>query len=86
MFHAFNSRSERESVFRTPFLSNPALLGSLAIALTAHLFVIYHPSLQFVFRTGPLDLSTWLIMVPVAATIVLVVEVEKWYRRRIARW
>ncbi|MBI5055721.1 MAG: cation-transporting P-type ATPase [Nitrospirae bacterium] len=81
-FQAWNSRSELQSVFRIKLLSNPFLFFSMMAAFLAQLSVIYVPALQWVFRTEPITTGEWLRILMVSATVVLVVEIDKWMRRR----
>jgi magnesium-transporting ATPase (P-type) len=81
-FQAWNSRSELQSIFRIKLLSNPFLFFSLIAAFLAQLSVIYVPAFQWVFRTEPITMGEWLQILMVSATVVLVVELDKWMRRR----
>jgi potassium/sodium efflux P-type ATPase len=81
-FQAWNSRSELQSVFKINPLSNPFLFFSLIAAFLAQLSVIYVPALQWIFRTEPITMSEWWQILIVSATVVLVVEIDKWIRRR----
>jgi Ca2+-transporting ATPase len=51
-------------------------------ALFAQLAVLYVPALQWIFRTVPLTMTEWLEIGLVTVTIVIVVEMDKWIRRR----
>ncbi len=81
-FQAWNSRSELQSIFHIKLLSNPFLFFSMIAAFLAQLSVIYVPALQWVFRTEPITPGEWLRILTVSATVVLVVEADKWLRRR----
>ena len=81
-FQAWNSRSETESIFRINPMSNPILFYSMIAAALAQLAFIYAPSLQWVFRTVPLSGVEWLQIVAISSTVLLVVELDKWLRRR----
>jgi magnesium-transporting ATPase (P-type) len=83
-FQAWNSRSEHESVFSINPLGNPFLFASMIAAGLAQLAFIYAPPLQWIFRTVPLTGTEWLRVLAVSATVVLVVELDKWLRRRSA--
>lgn len=50
---ALEIRTERASLFTVGLLSNKAMLGAVAVGLTAHLLILYVPFLQSVFRTEP---------------------------------
>ena len=69
-FQAWNSRSETESVFRIKPFSNPFLFF-------AQLAVLYVPALQWLFRTTLYEWGEIII-----ASSVLVVERDKYWRRR----
>jgi magnesium-transporting ATPase (P-type) len=84
-FHVFNSRSLDRSILQIPLLSNRFLFISVIAAFAAHLSVLYLSPLQYVFRTVPLDLSTWLMLAAVGATVVVGGELDKWWNRRRGR-
>lgn len=80
-FHIFNSRSFTRSFLQMSPLSNRFLFVTIIAALGLHVLALYWGPLQFVLRTEPLSLETWLVMVAVAATVLIFVEVEKGIRR-----
>ena len=80
-FHVWNARSEHRSVFRLNPLSNPFLLISVLAALAVHVAALYLAPTQFILRVEPIDLTTWAAILPVAATIVAVIELHKYLRR-----
>jgi Ca2+-transporting ATPase len=81
-YQALNCRSETLSVFEMNPLSNPFLFVSIIGAFFAHLAVLYVPGLQYIFRTVPLSWDQWLLIVIVSFSILLVVEIDKFFRRR----
>ncbi len=81
-FNAWNCRSERKSVFRTNPLSNKFLVGATLIVISLQLLVVYNPAMQKIMRTVPLELSDWLTIIPVAASVIFVEEVRKFFYRR----
>ncbi|MGC8907564.1 MAG: cation-translocating P-type ATPase [Desulfomonilaceae bacterium] len=83
-FQAWNSRSEFQSVFKVSLTSNPFLLFALLAAFLAQIAFLYVPSLQWMFRTEPLSVFDWIRVMGVAVTVILVVEIEKWMRRKTA--
>ncbi|MCU0244608.1 MAG: cation transporting ATPase C-terminal domain-containing protein, partial [Acidobacteria bacterium] len=56
LFHAFNCRSMRESIFRLKFGTNPQLVGAVVLSFTLQMAVIYAPFLQPIFKTTALGL------------------------------
>jgi Ca2+-transporting ATPase len=79
--HALAIRSEREPAWRT-LGANLPLLGSVALTVGLQAAIIYHPVLQKVFKTSPLQLRDWGVCLAAAALVFAAVEVEKWLRRR----
>jgi Ca2+-transporting ATPase len=81
-FQAWNSRSELQSIFKISLVSNPFLFYSMIAAFLAQLSVIYVPVLQWVFRTEPITTDEWLRILMVSVTVIIVVETDKWMRRK----
>ena len=81
-FQAWNSRSETQSVLRMPFFSNPFLFFGLLAAFFVHLAAIYLPSLQWLLQMESLSGTEWLRILIVSSTIIAVVEIDKWFRKR----
>ncbi|NUN23412.1 MAG: HAD-IC family P-type ATPase [Candidatus Jettenia caeni] len=81
-FQAWNSRSETQSVFRMNPISNPFLFYSMIAAIFAQLAVLYVPPLQWIFRTQPLTSSEWIHVGIASVTIIVIIEFDKWIRRR----
>jgi calcium-translocating P-type ATPase len=79
-FHVYNARSERRSILRVNPLHNPFLMVATAGALALHAAALRWEPTQFVLRVAALDAATWLRMVVVASTVVLVSEVHKLVR------
>ncbi|MGE5238964.1 MAG: cation-translocating P-type ATPase [Chloroflexota bacterium] len=84
-FQAWNSRSERHSVFTMNPLGNPFLFFSMLAAFFAQLAVVYTPALQWVFRTEAIAADEWIRILGVSLSVIAVVEIDKWIRRRKAR-
>ena len=83
-FNAWNCRHESKSIFQMNLFSNKFLVGATFTVIFLQLLVVYNPLMQKFLRTAPLESSEWLIIVLIAASIVLVEEIRKFfYRRRI---
>ena len=81
-FQLWNSRSETRSIFRINPLSNPFLAFSMLAALVAQIAVVYEPTMQKLFHTTDLHEAQWIRIILTASTVFLVVEADKWLRRR----
>lgn len=84
-FNAWNCRSESRSVFAMNPFSNKYLLGATGIVVTLQLFAVYHPLLQKFLHTSPLSIREWLVILPIAATVIVVEEVRKLIARKMSR-
>ncbi len=84
-FNAWNCRSESKSLFQMNPFSNTYLVGVTMMVILLQLFAVYNPFMQSVLHTVPLALSDWFLIIPVAASIILVEEIRKFfYRRRLS--
>ena len=82
LFHSLAVRSEQQSLFTIGILSNPYMLGAVAVTLGLQLLVIYHPLLNPIFKTQPLPLVDLGLCFALSSLVLVVVEVEKWMSRR----
>ncbi len=81
-FNAWNCRSEDKSIFQMNPFSNKFLVGATAIVISLQMLAIYHPFFQKFLHTVPLDPSDWLLIIPIAFSIILVEEIRKFFYRR----
>jgi Ca2+-transporting ATPase len=78
---AYNFRSDRRSLLERPFANrwlNLAILWEMALLL----LIVYIPALQSPFATFALTTTDWIIVVFLASTVSLVLELAKWLVRR----
>lgn len=76
-FNAWNCRSEEKSVFRMNPFHNPYLILATVIIVILQLAAVYAPVMQKLLHTVPLEISDWLLIIPVAFSIVIIEEVRK---------
>ncbi len=86
MFHVLAIHQERRSVFGRGFITNPLLLGAVALTILLQFALLYIPALQGVFGTQALDLEHILIAFSLSTVILWVIEAQKlvswaWKRR-----
>jgi len=85
IFYLFNARSLTRSPFQLGFFSNPwAVGGAVLMVLTQFLFT-YIPLMNRLFGSVPIPLALWLDVLAVGLTAYIVIEGEKWLRRKWAR-
>lgn len=68
LFFVFNCRSEKRSVFRNNPLGNRPLVLAVIVSVALQLAVVYVPFLQPLFKTVPLNVSDWLIILAIATS------------------
>lgn len=81
-FQAFNCRSLTLSAFTMNPLGNPALFAALCAAVLLQIGVIYLPALGWIVDMEPLSPHEFLDMLGMAASVVAVVEIDKFFTRR----
>jgi Ca2+-transporting ATPase len=82
VFYLFNCRSLTQSMFKIGVLSNPwPFVGAVGMIVLQLLFT-YVPFMNQVFATAPIGLKDWGLIVAVSLTGYLIIELEKWLRRR----
>lgn len=83
LFISFACRDEKETLLEAGMLSNVWLILANLSSLILMLAVIYIPVLQPLFRTVPLSLRDWMVIVVVSSTAFLAMEITKILQRRI---
>jgi Ca2+-transporting ATPase len=81
-FNAWNCRSDDQSVFRINPLSNKFLIAATGMVILLQILAIYHPLMNRILHTAPLGIREWLIILPIAASVVAAEEIRKFFRRR----
>ncbi len=79
---ALEVRSERRSIFRTGFFTNPLMVVAFLSTVGLQVAVVYLPFLQRVFKTDPLGLRDLGIAFGSGLAVLVVVEAWKWVLRR----
>jgi magnesium-transporting ATPase (P-type) len=77
--HIANCRSEIKSALSISIFRSPILLVGVIAAFSIHMLSMYLPLGQKVLRTEPVDLSTWLMALGCASSILVVMEIHKWF-------
>ena len=79
--NGFGCRTERESLFKVGLFSNRFLLLGELVGIAIMCAISYVPFLQNIFKTAPLTLVDWAILVVAAVTLFFAEEGRKWYLR-----
>lgn len=81
-FNAWNSRSDKRSVFTRDIFSNRLLVAALGIVVILQLCAVYVSPLQKILHTTALSLFDWGIILAMGVSIVVVEEVRKFFVRK----
>ena len=79
--HVLDCRSETKSLFKMSFENNYVLVGGIIMAQLAHISAAYIPCLNTTLQLEPITLDEWLKLLPTAASILVVMEIFKWFWR-----
>jgi len=74
---AFSARSDEHTIFRLGVFRNRALVLSISLAIALQFAVVYVPFLQVAFRTFPLTLNDWGIVLLAAGGLFALEEIRK---------
>jgi Ca2+-transporting ATPase len=62
LIHVFECKSERKNIFEIPLFNNMPLVLSVLCSIIMILGVVYMPAFQNIFKTVPLGLNDWLLI------------------------
>ena len=80
VFHSFNMRSRTESIFKLK-KQNKILWGTLALALTLTVIILYVPFLRDKFSFSHISLKEFAVAFGIAFLIIPIVEITKIFKR-----
>lgn len=67
LFHAFNCRNMRESLFAIGVFTNKKLILANGVSFLLQMFVVYTPFLQKVFKTEALGVFDWVLVIAISS-------------------
>jgi Ca2+-transporting ATPase len=84
LFHAYDCRSQTESLFKLGFFTNRSLVLATGLSFVLQMAVVYLPGLQTVFKTEPLGLFDWVLVVVISSLPLWGTEIYKAIRRHLS--
>jgi len=81
LFHAFNCRSNTESIFKLGFFSNPKLILAVGVSLVLQIIITELPFSHAVFKTTDLGWQDWGLIILLSSFPLWAMEVVKLIRR-----
>ena len=85
LFHAFDVRSEDQSIFHIGVLSNPAMNKAFVVGMILQLAVLLIPPLMSVFHVCALTAPEWGVVMGLSILPLIVCEIEKAIRRAVRK-
>jgi Ca2+-transporting ATPase len=82
LFHAFNCRSVRESIFSVGWFTNRTLLGAVIGSAALQAAVLLIPGTRTVLNVSPFDGAHWLLALGAGCVTLFALESWKIWRRR----
>jgi len=77
LFHAFNCRSQEQSLFKIGFFSNPSLILATGLSFALTLAVVYLPFFQIIFKTEALGWFDWSLVILLSSFPLWAMEIVK---------
>ncbi|HEY4600846.1 MAG TPA: cation-translocating P-type ATPase [Cerasibacillus sp.] len=81
LFHAFNLRSERKSLFQVGIFTNRLLMASFVFGILIQVAIVYTPIFNDWFHVIPLTWDDWLFILGLSVLPVVLNEIVKGVRR-----
>ena len=81
LFHAFNMRHNRKSIFQIGLFSNPWMIGAFLVCAFLQLAVMLFPFLAESFKVASLGATDWIIVIALSVSPLFLYEIEKCFVR-----
>lgn len=85
IFYLLNCRSLSQSMFQLGLWSNRWVVIGIGAMLGVQLLFTYAPFMNVLFSSAPIPLEMWLDVLAFGVATYVIVEIEKWLRRRVAK-
>ena len=77
LFHAFNNRNDRRSIFEIGLLTNKPLLGAVGLSAALQAVIVLTPPIHPIFDVVPLDTEHWLLALGIGILPLVAMEIWK---------
>ncbi|MBI2470113.1 MAG: calcium-translocating P-type ATPase, SERCA-type [Planctomycetes bacterium] len=82
LFHSFNCRNARLSLFKVGVFTNKKLLFATVLSLAMQIAIVYTPYLENVFKVTPLDLKDWITVFGFSSFTFIIMEIIKSFKKK----
>ena len=86
LFHAFNCRSQSESLFKLGIFTNKKLILANLISFGLQMVVVYLGFLQKIFKTESLSFFDWVLVIAISSFPLWAMELYKLFNRKKLRF
>jgi len=83
LFYLFNCKELQRSVFKTNIFNNSYLLIGVTLMALVQISFTHLEFMNTIFKSQPLDISTWLQIIAIAIGVMFVVEIKRYLERKI---
>ena len=83
LFYLFNCKELQRSVFKTNIFNNSYLLIGVTLMILVQISFTHLEFMNTIFKSQPLDISTWLQIIAIAIGVMFVVEIKRYLERKI---
>lgn len=82
LFHSFNCRSEKRSLFAIGVFTNKKLLCAVGISFALQAAIVHSHYLEDIFKVTPLGFRDWIVVMGFSSLIFIVMEVFKFFGKK----
>jgi len=81
-FNAWNCRSTTKSLFSLGLFTNKVLIAVMALVLALQSAIVYVPFMRHIFKTVPLTMHDWIIIITITSPMIIIEEIRKFIANR----
>lgn len=85
LFHAFNTKSVHQSLFKVGFFKNKAFNWAILASFILMMSIIVIPGLNDIFKVAHLDTYQWAVVIGMSFAIIPIVEIVKFIQRKMGK-
>ena len=85
LFHVFECRSERHSIFEIKLLTNPYLVGAVTVSIAMLCAILYVPFLAEAFGFEHISILEYFVSMGLAVAVIPIVEIVKLIQRKVKK-
>ena len=75
-------RSLTEPLIRIGLFSNKYIVMGILIMVSLQIVYTYLPEMNGLFKSAPISLEAWMMIISISIVSFLIIEIEKWISRK----